>query len=191
MKYTILLFTAASVLSLVSCAPEKTTYKLDTKASSLQWKGSVDPEYFHTGTVDFKEGSIEMEGEKLVGGTFEIDMNTIEGNDTSLSAEKNQKLSTHLKDTDFFSVIKYPKVTVTVSGYENGKLSTTINVLGKDVKQDIPVKFEKKDNSVTISGKFDVDFSTLKIEGMQPEKGSDEHVQPIISYEMNLILNKK
>lgn len=191
MKYTILLFTAASVLSLVSCAPEKTTYNLDTKASSLQWKGSVDPEYFHTGTVNFKDGSIEMEGEKLVKGTFTIDMNTITGSDTSLSAEKNEKLAKHLKDTDFFSVIKYPNVTVTVNGYDNGKLSTTINVLGKDVKQDIPVKLEKKENSVTISGKFDVDFSALKIEGMQPEEGSKDHVQPVISYEMNLVLNKK
>jgi len=191
MKYTILLFTAASVLSLVSCAPKKTTYTLDTKASSLQWKGSVDPEYFHTGTVNFKDGSIEMEGEKLVGGTFTIDMNTIAGNDTSLNAEKNQKLAKHLKDTDFFSVIKYPKVTVTVNSYDKGKLSTTINVLGKDVKQDIPVKLENKENTVTISGKFDVDFSALKIKGMQPEKGSEEHVQPVISYEMNLVLNKK
>jgi polyisoprenoid-binding protein YceI len=108
-----------------------------------------------------------------------------------LSAEKNDKLAKHLKDTDFFSVLKYPNVTVTVNGYNNGKLSTTINVMGKDVKQDIPVKLLKTESSVTISGKFDVDFSALKIEGMQPEKGSDEHVQSVIAYEMNLTLNKK
>lgn len=191
MKYTILLFTAASVLSLVSCAPEKTTYDLDVKSSTLAWKGSENPEDYHTGTVQFSNGSIEMEGEKLVKGTFTIDMNTIAGNDASMNAEKNEKLANHLKDTDFFSVVKYPKVNVTVNGYENGKLSTTINVLGKDVKQDIPVKLEKKENTVTISGKFDVDFSALKIEGMQPEEGSDEHIQSVISYEMNLTLNKK
>jgi len=190
MKTLNILFIAITAITLGSCAEQKVTYSLDKEKSSLTWKGMTDPSYFHYGSVKITEGSIEMEGEKLVGGTFSIDLKTIKVED-DLPQKKKDYLAEHLMDTSFFFVAKYPVVKVKVNGYENGKLSTVINVRGIDIKQEIPVKLKKDKKSVRINGKFDVDFSALNMAGTQPEEGSEEHVLPVISYELDLVLNKK
>jgi hypothetical protein len=82
-------------------------------------------------------------------------------------------------------------VNVFVNGYENGKLATTINVRGVELKQDIVVKLTTDDKKATIKGKFEVDFSKLNMKGMQPDPGSTEHVLPTISFDLNLSLTKK
>ena len=59
------------------------------------------------------------------------------------------------------------------------------------MKQDIKVVLKASDKEATIKGKFDLDVSALKLEGMQPEEGSEEHVLPIISFDLNVVLTKK
>ena len=193
MKAFNLLFVAAAALSLASCGEtaEKVTYSLDAKASSLEWTGSKNPNYFHIGSVNVTEGSIEMEGDKLVAGSFKIDRNSINSEDPNLPADKLPMLVGHLKDTSFFFVTDFPEVNVFVNGYENGKLATTINVRGVELKQDIVVKLTTDDKKATIKGKFEVDFSKLNMKGMQPDPGSTEHVLPTISFDLNLSLTKK
>jgi polyisoprenoid-binding protein YceI len=197
MKAFNLLFVAAAAISLVSCGgseeptAEKVTYQLDTKASTLAWTGSKNPSYFHIGSVNFSSGSVEMEGDKLVGGTFTVDMNSIDSKDPNVPADKLPMLVGHLKDTAFFFVADFPEVTVTVGEYANGKLPTTITVKGMDIKQDIAVKVVSTESNVKITGKFDVDFSALKMMGMEPQPGSPEHVLPIINFDLNLSLDKK
>lgn len=193
MKILNTIMIAAAAVALVSCggAEEKTTYSLDTKNSSLTWKGAKSAEYFHTGTVNFTEGSVEMEGDKLISGTFTIDMNTITSGDDNIPAEKKEYLNAHLKDTAFFFAVKFPNVTVKVDGYENGKLSTVINVRGQEIKQNIPVELVKSEKNVTISGKFSVDFASLNMPGFQPDPESGEKIQSAIEYDLNLTLNKK
>lgn len=197
MKTLNILFVALTAISLNSCGnssesqEEKTVYSLNKEKSSLKWKGSTDPSYFHVGSVKITEGTLEMEGEKVVNGTFKIDLNTMVAEDETLPEEKKAKLVTHLKDTSFFFTAEFPMVEVTVNSYENGKLATVISVRGQEITQAIPVKMKKTDKNVTFSGKFDLDVSSLQMEGMQPEEGSDDHVKPIISFEMELVLDKK
>ena len=196
MKKLNFLFIALVAITVASCGgsdkeAEKTTYSLDTETSSLKWKGSKSPEYFHVGSVKFTEGSIDMEGENIVAGAFTIDMNSIVAEDETLPEDKKAYLTGHLKDTVFFFTAENPNVTVTVSGYENGKLATIISVLGQEMKQSIPVKVKSDDKKVTINGKFDLDFAALKLAGMQPDPESGEKVLSVVSYELNLTLNKK
>jgi polyisoprenoid-binding protein YceI len=193
MKILNTIMMAAIAVALVSCggSKEKTTYSLDTKSSSLTWKGAMSAEYFHTGTVNFTEGSIEMEGDKLLSGTFTIDMNTITSGDDNIPAEKKEYLNAHLKDTAFFFAVKFPNVTVNVDGYENGKLSTMINVRGQEIKQNIPVELVHTEKNVTIAGKFSIDFAALKMPGMEPDPTTGEKIQSLIEYDLNLTLNKK
>lgn len=193
MKIVNTIMIAAATAVFVSCesANEKTTYSLDAKNSSLIWKGSMDEEYFHTGTVDITEGTVEMESDKLVAGTFSIDMNTIKSGDDNISEEKKEYLNAHLKDTAFFFAAKFPTVSVKLDGYENGKLSTVINVRGQEIKQNIPVKLVTKEKNLMISGKFSIDFASLKIPGMEPDPESGEKIQSSIEYDLKLTLNKK
>lgn len=183
--------------TLVSCGSsetekkvEKVTYTLDASKSTLKWKGSMSPEYFHEGTVAVTEGKLDMEGDSLVGGSFTIDMNSIAVTDAALPEEKKMNLVKHFNTEDFFNSPKFPKVTVTVSGYNDGKLSTTINILGQDIKQDIAVELKSDEKGATLTGKFDIDFESLKLTGMAPDPETGERVQPIVSYDMNIVLKK-
>jgi polyisoprenoid-binding protein YceI len=195
MKNTTFFAAAGLALALFSCGgaegnTEKTTFKLDTEASSLSWKGSKSATYAHTGMVGIKEGSIEMEGDKLVGGTFVIDMNDITVSDKDLPADKKEMLAGHLKDTSFFFAAKHPNITVKVNGYENGKLDAVVNILGQDMKQSIPVTMKVTEKDATISGKFTMDVATLKLAGMEPDPKSGEKIQSKIEFELDLKLKK-
>ncbi len=197
MKVSNILLIAAAAVTLASCggaeekAAEKATYSIDVNSSSLKWKGSEGPEYFHTGSVKFTDGSVEMEGDKLIGGTFTVDMNSITIEDKELPDEKKGYLTEHLKDTSFFFVADFPKVTVTVDGYEGGKLSTTISVRGQEIKENIAVKLISNEKTVSISGKFSIDFAALKMEGMEPDPESGDKIDSKVEYDLLLNLNKK
>lgn len=169
---------------------EKVTYNLDAETSSLTWKGSKSAEYFHEGTVNITSGSIEMEGEALVAGSFTIDLNTMAGTDAMLPEDKKAMLVGHLMAEDFFNTAKYGTVKVTLNGYENGKLSTTINVLGQDIKQDLDAKLVADENGASIVGKFDVDFASLNMPGMQADPATGEKIQSAIAFDLNVQLKK-
>ena len=104
MKTRILTLVALFIFGAVTTAfaQEK---RIDTGESSIQWTGyKVTGQ--HEGTIDFKGGALEFKDGKLVGGTFTIDMTTI--NTTDLTGEYKGKLDGHLKSDDFFGVAKFP-----------------------------------------------------------------------------------
>lgn len=183
------------VVALASCGTaeekaEKVTFNLDAKASTLGWKGSKSAEYFHTGIVKITKGTIDMEGEEIAGGSFTIDMNTIECVDEMLPDDKKAMLNGHLKDTSFFFIAENPEITVTVADYKAGKLNVVINVLGLNIKQSIPVKVTATENDVRIKGEFGVDISTLKLAGLLPDPTTGEKINSVIDFQMDVLLKK-
>lgn len=109
MKTRILTLVALFAFATISTtvAQEK---KIDTKESKITWTGyKVTGQ--HEGTIDLKNGTLEFKEGKLVGGTFTINMTTI--NTTDLSGEYKGKLDGHLKSDDFFGVAKHPTATLT------------------------------------------------------------------------------
>jgi polyisoprenoid-binding protein YceI len=87
-------------------------YEVDKSKSTVKWTGKKVTGQ-HNGTVDFKSGSLEVNDNKIEGGTFKIDMTTIENVDLKDESSK-RKLVGHLKSDDFFSVDKYPVSTLVV-----------------------------------------------------------------------------
>jgi len=82
--------------------------------SKITWIGSK-PGRDHHGTILLKDGGkILLDGEKLVGGTFIIDMNTIEDIDLEDTA-MNAKLVNHLKSAAFFNVDSFPEATFVIT----------------------------------------------------------------------------
>ena len=79
--------------------------EFNPEASKITWTGyKVTGE--HTGTINLQSGALVYEGEKLVGGSFVIDMTSIKN--TDLEGDYKGKLEGHLKSADFFGVEKYP-----------------------------------------------------------------------------------
>ena len=98
----------------VAASAKARAYKVDVEKSDLKWHAKkVTGE--HMGTVALKSGQMLVDGNKVTGGTFVIDMNTIACTDIK-DAGYNQKLVGHLKSDDFFSVEKHGTATFKITG---------------------------------------------------------------------------
>jgi len=81
-------------------------YRADIGKTRLGWVGrKVGGK--HVGALKLKSGQLLVADGRIVGGSFEMAMNTIVNLDLE-DAAYNKKLVTHLKSDDFFSVEKYP-----------------------------------------------------------------------------------
>ncbi len=118
------------------------TYKLDTKASTIAWKGTKKMGSFHTGGISFKEGSVSVEKNKIVGGDLVVDMKTMTNTDIK-DAKDNAKLVGHLSSPDFFDVAKNPTSTFKVVSVMPGKKAGEMTVKGQFtmIGQTQPIEF--------------------------------------------------
>jgi polyisoprenoid-binding protein YceI len=139
--------------------------KVDTSSSSVDWLGKkVTGE--HNGTIRIAKGELNVDKGSVVGGSFEIDMNTIVNRDLQ-DEEWNAKLVKHLKSEDFFSADKFPYSKFEITKVEplndaskpnfnstvNGNL--TIKGIAKGISFPASIKFE---NGVVNSfADFDID----------------------------------
>ena len=79
-------------------------YTLNAQSSKFVWKADKVTGS-HSGDLHFKSGNLITKDEKLIGGSFEVDMSTI--NDTDLEGEWKQKMDKHLKSESFFNIEKF------------------------------------------------------------------------------------
>jgi polyisoprenoid-binding protein YceI len=76
---------------------------------TVYWAAKKSTGSEHTGTVTIQNGSeIQVNQGQLQSGVASIDMNTIAVTDIKDSGERRE-LESHLKDSDFFDVAKFPK----------------------------------------------------------------------------------
>ncbi len=130
------------------------SYNVDPSASSITWKGSKVGGA-HEGTVSLTSGNLEFSGGGLSGGSFEIDMSTI--NTTDLSGGRKKKLDGHLKSNDFFSVKSFPSAKVEITSVAKGADKGVY-----DVTADLSVKGISKEIKFTAHIDHDGDSATAK-----------------------------
>lgn len=131
---------------------EKAT--LDVHESEIVWRGYKVTGKHH-GVVALKSGDLEIKDGELVGGSFEIDMTSIEVKD--LQGEYAGKLAGHLKSPDFFGVEKHPTakfvITQVVSRGTPGSYKIvgdlTIKEITKSIKFQADVTEEEGKNVAT------------------------------------------
>jgi polyisoprenoid-binding protein YceI len=91
-------------------------YLLVKDKSELHWRGTK-PAGQHIGTVDFAEGYLTLDGNKITGGSFTIDLNTIVNTDLE-NEDMNARLVGHLKSADFFDVSNFPYAKFEIASIE-------------------------------------------------------------------------
>lgn len=89
------------------------TYTADVAKSTLNWKAEKMTG-FHEGTIGIKSGTMKVDKNKLISGSFAINMTTIVNTDLT-DAEYNKKLIGHLSSPDFFDVAKFPEAVFTIT----------------------------------------------------------------------------
>lgn len=115
-----LLFAAGfAVAAQAGVDPAKGDLKVNTTASKVEWIGRKVTGK-HNGTINIKEGVLQIKDGILLGGSFVIDMTSIKVLD--MTGEYADKLTGHLKSDDFFAVEAYPtsKLVITQANAKGG-----------------------------------------------------------------------
>lgn len=100
---TLLTFLMATIV-MAGNPVKPVTYKVDPASSKIEWT-AYKMTGQHNGTLQVKSGSLEFNGNKLTGGKFDIDMNSLAI--TDIQGAMMERLLGHLKNDDFFSVDKF------------------------------------------------------------------------------------
>lgn len=161
MKKNLLKGAAATVIILSTVAFTSVKKQLDIKSSEVTWTGKkVTGE--HHGTINFKEGYLNVEGDEILGGEFVIDMSSI--NVTDLEGEYKQKLEGHLKSDDFFGVENHPtsKLVITNAAKKSGNTYGIVGDLTIKGKTR-PVTFDMVYDGNQASAKLTIDRSKYDV----------------------------
>ena len=146
----------------VAKAPVKATTSLavDPAASSLNWTAKKVGGG-HTGTVKIQKGTLTLDGNKLAGGSFVMDMTSI------AEAEQNAKLTNHLKSDDFFGVEKNPTSTFNITkvaavgkakgGVANYNVTGNLTIKGITHPVTFPATVKVNGNGAEATAKVEVD----------------------------------
>lgn len=162
-KTTLLaLFVAAGTLTATA---QNVNKEVKAAESKVNWK-AYKVTGSHEGDVKLQSGTLVFNGDKLVGGTFIVDMTTI--NTTDMSGEYKDKLDGHLKSDDFFGVEKYTTsklVFKSIGAKSKNAYSVTadLTIKGKTlpVKFDIAVYGSKANATLKIDrAKYDIKYGS-------------------------------
>ncbi|AYN04861.1 MULTISPECIES: YceI family protein [unclassified Flavobacterium] len=145
----------ALVVALSSVSINAQTKKVDVKSSTVKWVGKkVTGE--HSGTVNLKDGALVFKGKKLAGGTFTVDMTSI--NATDLTGEYQGKLNGHLKADDFFGTEKFPTAKLvfkTIGAKATDVYTVTADLTIKGITKPVTFDITVKGNTATTAFKVD------------------------------------
>jgi len=168
----------------------------DLTSSYVKWTGyKVTGKHF--GKVMLKSGSLEFEGDNLIGGSFEMDMTSITVED--LSGEGAKKLGGHLKSDDFFGVATYPTskfvITKVVSRGTPGAYKIIGNLNLKATTKELRFNADIKtvEGKQTAMAKITLDRSEYDIRfgsGSFFENLGDKTIYDEFDLEINLVYKK-
>lgn len=166
---------------------ESVKYNADAETAKIEWKGSKLAGTHH-GTIKISEGFFAMNDGKLSGGTFIVDMNSIENLDLE-DKEYNDKLVNHLKSDDFFSVANHPNAVFTITEIteKEGKTIVNGNLTLRDVKKNIsfPTNVKVNGDKLTLTSEpftidrtdWGIEFKSGKFTDLAKDKLIDDNIE--------------
>lgn len=156
----VFIFAAFAVLALSSATLLKpTVFKVDASKSTFKWTGKKVTGS-HWGYVKFSDGILTVDKNQVKGGSFNVDMTSIDVQD--LKGEYAGKLLGHLKSDDFFSVDKSPKSTLVLKtvmpkGGNNFDVKADLTIKGVTSEVNFPATIAVGVTGVTATASFKID----------------------------------
>jgi polyisoprenoid-binding protein YceI len=146
--------------------PENAVVKMvDPSRSTVSWEGS-NLRGSHDGTVDLASGEFYVLDNQLVGGNIVMDMTRIAVLDIEDPA-MNERLASHLRSDDFFSVESYPEAIFQMANIRkidnagpdepNYTISGNMTIKGITHGISFPAFVELADGELRASADFDLD----------------------------------
>ena len=134
---------------------------INKSASSIGWLAKkVTGE--HNGTVGISAGALNVDGNKLVGGNFTIDLKSIKDLDIT-DANYNQKFIGHISSGDFFEVEKFPTATFVITKVAGNQVTGNLTVKGITKSITFPAEIAVKGGKVTAKANITIDRTDFNI----------------------------
>jgi len=143
----------------VVVAKATTSLNVDPAASNINWSAKKVGGG-HNGTVKLAKGTLTLDGNKLTGGNFVMDMTTI------ADADQSARLTNHLKSEDFFGVEKNPNSTFVITkatpvgkakaGLTNYNITGNLTIKGITNPISFPAVVKLDNNTAEATAKIEV-----------------------------------
>lgn len=180
--------------SVVSASATSTTWIVDNKASTLTWQGTK-PTKVHEGTILIKEGSLAIENGKIIAGNFIIDMTTIAETSSSNDAKAQEKLTNHLKSSDFFNSDSFPVSTFAITKVQNDIVFGNLTIKNITREINFPINMKMDGAILNVTTGFAIDRTNWGINYNSGKKIKDKVANKIIgdsiNYKLTLVAYKK
>lgn len=145
-----LLFVCAAGFAFAQSAAD---YVVDNSKSTINWEAKKVVGG-HVGHISMKEGTVKVNGNAVTGGTFVIDMPSLECTD-------NGRVTGHLKNADFFDVEKFPTATFVISKVDgsgaNARVTGKLTIKGITKDLTFPANIAVNGNTLTTKATVKVD----------------------------------
>jgi polyisoprenoid-binding protein YceI len=178
-------------------------YTVNTEASSIKW--TVDKVFSdgHFGSINLKEGSLEMTNEELSGGSFTVDMTNIMVEDIE-EGPKRDKLEAHLTGTqekgaeDFFNSTVYPTSSLSITAVEKTdegyNVTADLTIKDKTLPVTFPATVTETEEGITANGTIEVnriDYGiTYHSQGLAQKVADEYLIKDIFTLEVELVASK-
>lgn len=152
---SIALVTVFGLTATASTPIDQEKKEVKVSESTITWKG-YKVTGSHEGSIQLKSGHLEMDGDKLTGGEFVVDMTSIAN--TDLDGDSKGKLEGHLKSDDFFGVANHPTaklVFTSVTPMNKNSYTVTGNLTIKETTKPITFVVSVYANKATATMKVD------------------------------------
>jgi len=131
---------------------EGVTYSIDSANSNINW-AATKLNGAHNGTFKLTKGSLAAKDGVLTGGSFVIDITSMNVVDLAGDAENKAKLEGHLSSPDFFDVARYPAAKFEITGVEAFVYDSTTmkNVVLKNATHTIKGNLTLRDSTKNVT----------------------------------------
>lgn len=172
-----------------------TTLNVDPAASTLNWTAKKVGGG-HNGTVKIAKGTLALDGNRLTGGNFIMDMTTI------ADADNSERLTNHLKSEDFFGVEKNPNATFVITkaapvgkakaGITNYNITGNLTIKGITHPITFPAVVKLANNTAEATAKAEVNRLKYDIKFRSGLIGTaaDKIIEDTFTIDLKLIAGK-
>lgn len=172
---------------------ESATYTVNTESSNIRWEGGTSgvQVYSHWGNIKLTEGTLEMEGDALVGGSFIVDMTSIEPKDDGFSEENTpEKLVGHLSTGDFFLVEEHPTASFEITSVSGNTANGNLTVRGNTHEESVNIESITVGEDGTATAKGTLTFDRQKYDVNWAHYLKDVLLKDDIDLQIELVANK-